>query len=396
MLNLKKSFNDSLSFVSNKVCILRLDLNLPKIDDKYSDFTRLDRVIPTISALLEEKAKLIIIAHAGRPVGINNKEFSLKPLQSILEKRLETRVYFCNDDIFGRKIERFIKKLEAKEVCLLENIRFYHQEEENEHTFAKRLASFGDIFINDSFSASHRKHASISGIGQYLPCFPGKLLEEEIMNIGKIFGNLHQNTVAILGGSKISTKLGIIQNLAKKFSKILIGGAMSNTILDSIGYEIGKSFTEHGFNKVAKEMMTEFKDKIIIPEDVICVNSLDSVEGITCDIKSVGNNNIIVDIGPKTRKRFYNEISRSENILWNGPLGMFEKKPFDNGTNYVASAMKVKKRGKFFSVAGGGDTISALKNSNFYNYFSYISTGGGAFLEFIEGKNLPGIEILNN
>lgn len=396
MINLKKSFEDCLSFASNKVCILRLDLNLPKVDGKYSDFTRLDKVIPTIESLVEENGKILIIAHAGRPKGIDNKDLSLKPLQSILEKKLNTNVHFCNDDIFDRKIERFIKKLEKREVGLLENIRYYHQEEENDLTFARRIASFGDIYINDSFSASHRDHASISGIGKFLPCFPGKLFEEEIKNMSQIFSNLHQNTIAILGGSKISSKLGIIENLAMKFNKILVGGAMANAILDGMGYEIGKSFNEQGFKKEVNEIMNTYKNKIIIPEDVICIPSLDSLDGISFDIKSVGKNDLIVDIGPKTRKRFFNEITNSENILWNGPLGMFEKKPFDNGTNFVASAVKRKNKNQFFSVAGGGDTISALKNSECFDFFSYVSTGGGAFLELIEGKKLPGIEILNN
>lgn len=396
MMNLKKSFNDCLAFASNKICILRLDLNLPIVDGQFSDFTRLEKVLPTLNSLIEENGKIIIVSHAGRPKGFDNKNLSLKPLQNIFEKKLDTKVYFCNEDIFDRKIERFIKKLKPKEVCILENIRFYHQEEQNDQTFAKRIASFGDIYINDSFSVSHREHASISGIGKFLPCFPGKLLEEEVKNMSKIFASLQANATAILGGSKISTKIGLIENLTKKFEKILIGGAMSNTLIQSLGYEIGKSLTENSYLKQSKEIMTNFKNKIVIPDDVICVSSLDSDDGITRDIKSISKNDIIVDIGPKTRKRFYNEVINSEIILWNGPLGIFEKKPFDNGTNYVASAIKFKNKKKFFSVAGGGDTISALKNSDFYDEFSYVSTGGGAFLEFIEGKKLPGIEILNN
>ena len=396
MINLKKSFNDCLSFASNKYCILRLDLNLPIVDGQFTDFTRLEKVLPTLNALIEENGKIIIVSHAGRPKGFDNKNLSLKPFQNIFEKKLGTKVYFCNEDIFDRKIERFIKKLQPREICILENIRFYHQEEQNDQTFAKRIASFGDIYINDSFSVSHREHASIHGIGKFLPCFPGKLLEEEVKNMSKIFASLQANATAILGGSKISTKIGLIENLAKKFEKILIGGAMSNTLIQSLGYEVGKSLTESNYLKQSKEVMKNFKNKIIIPEDVICVSSLDSDDGTTCDIKSISKNDIIVDIGPKTRKRFYNEVIDSEIILWNGPLGMFEKKPFDNGTNYVASAIKFKNKNKFFSVAGGGDTISALKNSDLYDEFSYVSTGGGAFLEFMEGKKLPGIEILNN
>ena len=397
MINLRKSFLDSLEFVNNKTAILRIDLNLPIFDGKVSDFTRMDKITPTIKGILNRNGKIIIISHLGRPKGINNKELSLKQLVPFLEEKIESKITFCNEDIFGKKIERIIKKMVPKDILLLENIRFYHQEEENDLSFSKRLASFGDIFINESFSTSHRNHSSISGIGTFLPSFPGSLFEFEIKNLSKIFRDSNRKTVAVLGGSKISTKLNLIDNLAKKFDKILIGGAMANTFLSSQGIDVGNSLKEPKLEQEAKQLLNEFKEKIIIPDDVIVVNSDKPDSNLTINVDSLsGSENVIMDIGPKTRKNFYNLISKSEILLWNGPLGYFEKIPFDNGSNYVASIVKVMHSKKFFSVAGGGDTISCIKNSGFYEFFSFISTGGGAFLELIEGKNLPGIEILNN
>ena len=396
MINLKKSFNDALEFCNNKVCILRVDLNMPIYDSEVTDHTRLDKVIPTIKKIIERNGKLILISHLGRPEGINHKDLSLKQIIPIMESKLDQKIKFSSDDVFGRKIDKTIKTLKTKEILLLENIRFYHHEEENDLTFSKRLASFGDIFINESFSTSHRKHASIFGLGNFLPCFPGQLFEYEVKNLSKIFRDLNKKSIAILGGSKVSTKIGLIENLCNKFDKILIGGAMANTFLAGSGHQIGDSLNEKNMEKEAQNLLKKFNNKIIIPEDVIVSNSVDESYPKTLDVKSVPNNEKIYDIGPKTRKLFFNEISKSEILLWNGPLGFFEKRPFDNGTNHVASAVKSMSSKRFFSVAGGGDTISALKNSEFIDYFSFISTGGGSFLELLKGKNLPGIEILNN
>ena len=397
MINLRKSFLDSLEFVNNKTAILRIDLNLPIFDEKVSDFTRMDKITPTIKGILNRNGKIIIISHIGRPKGINNKELSLKPLVPHLEEKVGSNITFCNEDIFGKKIERLIKKMVPKDILLLENIRFYHQEEENDRTFSKRLSSFGDIFINESFSTSHRNHSSIAGIGTFLPSFPGSLFEFEIKNLSKIFRDSNRKTIAVLGGSKVSTKLNLINNLAKKFDQILIGGAMANTFLASQGIDVGNSLKEPKLEQEAKQILNNFKERIIIPEDVIVVNPDKPNSNLTLNVDSLsGSDNVIMDIGPKTRKLFYNLIAKAEILLWNGPLGYFEKIPFDNGSNYVASVVKIMHSKKFFSVAGGGDTISCIKNSGFYEFFSFISTGGGAFLELIEGKILPGIEILNN
>ena len=398
MINLRKTFTDALEFVNNKYCIIRLDLNVPKVENKFTDLTRLEKIIPTLTELSSRGAKTIIISHMGRPDGLNDKDLSLKALSTEIEKNLNRKVEFCNEDIFSKKIEQKIKSIKPSTFLLLENIRFYSQEESNESTFSKRLSSFGDIYINESFSCSHRSHASIEGIPRYLPSFPGKLFEDELRNMGKLMKGLEidNNSITILGGAKISSKLNIIENLAQKFSKILIGGAMANTFLASKGINIGKSLSEFKMENDALEILNKYDSKIILPEDVILVKSIDDKENFASDVQNINSDMIIVDIGPRTRKRYYNEILKSSSVLWNGPLGLFEKPPFDNGTKYVGSAIKNFKSKRSFSAAGGGDTISCLKQTNVIDYFDFISTGGGAFLELIEGKMLPGIEILNN
>lgn len=396
MANLKKNFSDVLEFVSNKICFVRCDLNLPIVENKITDFTRLNDIIPTIEKIISRNGKIILISHLGRPKGKIDENLSLKIMVPHIEERLKKNIIFCKDDIFSSKTEEKIRRLPPKGVILLENIRFYKQEEENDIKFAKKLSEYGDIFINESFSTSHRNHASITGISSFLPCFPGKLLENEIKNLNVITKDLNQsNSVAILGGSKISTKVNIIDNLAKKFNKVLIGGAMANTFIASKGINIGKSFNEPRMQEKALMLIKKYKEKIVLPEDAIVSDSENSEVHRSIDIDKVKDNDLIYDIGPKTRKKFFNEIIQCEKLLWNGPLGFFEKKPYDNGTNYLASIVKSQKSKRFFSAAGGGDTISALRQSNFIDYFSFISTGGGAFLEFIEGKSLPGIEILN-
>ena len=396
MINLKRNFQDVLEFINNKVCLTRLDLNVPFIDGLVSDTTRVEKIIPTLKLLLNRNAKVVIISHRGRPKGKNIQDLSLKPLVKILEKQLGSSILFEENHINNEKTEKRIKNLKPGNILLLENIRFYSQEETNDPNFSKKIARLGDIYINDSFSTSHRNHSSISGVASFLPSFPGKLFEHELENLNIITKNLEETySLAILGGSKISTKIDVIENLLKKFKKILIGGAMANTFLAAKGINIGKSFCEIQMKKNAGEILKIGGSKILLPEDVVVANSEDGSDAESISISNISDNDYIYDIGPKTRKNFFNEIQKSKKILWNGPLGYFEKKPFDNGTNYIISSIKSLNSHKIFSAAGGGDTIAALKNSGNYDAISFVSTGGGAFLKFIEGKKLPGIEILN-
>ena len=396
MANLKKNFSDALEFVNNKVCIVRCDLNLPIVDNKVTDFTRLDEIIPTLEKLISRNGKIILISHLGRPKGKVDENLSLEIMIPHIEERLKRSITFCPEQILSSETAEKIKKLPPKGVILLENIRFYKQEEENDIKFSSKISEYGDIYINESFSTCHRSHASITGIPSFLPSFPGKLFEQEIKNLNVITKDLSQSrSVVILGGAKISTKVAIIESLIKKFNKVLIGGAMANTFIASQGIEIGRSFNEPKMQEKALTIIRKYGDKILLPEDAVISNSENPENHRSVDIKKIKSTDSIYDIGPKTRKRFYNEIIQCEKLLWNGPLGFFEKKPFNNGTNYIASVIKSQKSTKFFSAAGGGDTISALKQSGYIEDFSFVSTGGGAFLEFIEGKSLPGIEILN-
>ncbi len=398
MLALKKKFSDSFNFVVNKTVIVRADLNLPIFEGKITDFTRLEKIIPTFHELLNRNAKILVLSHFGRPKGIINNAYSLKPIIPELEKHLKKTVFFSTKDINTFKREELNKIFHSYDVVLQENIRFYPEEEKNDETFTKKLSSLGDIFVNECFSASHRAHSSILGIPTYLPSFPGKLLEHEVQNLKNLLSDSNSHkTIAIFGGSKVSTKIKIIEFYAKKFSKILLGGAMANTFLAAMGNKIGNSQYEKSMIKFAKEFIKIYEDKITLPVDAIVIktNEKDFNNYKVKRIDEIEKNEVIMDIGPQTRMKFFDEILLSEKLLWNGPLGLFEKKPFDAGTAFVMKSIKTNKSKNFFSVAGGGDTISMLKQADSFDNFSFVSTGGGAFLEFIQGVELPGLLALN-
>ena len=394
MITLKKKFTDITNFVFKKKVIIRADLNLPFYENKVSDFTRLEKIIPTIDFLLKNHSKIILISHFGRPNGEKDNELSLQLIKEEIEGCLKKELYFCDDNLKTLKREKINKILEKTDIVLLENIRFYPEEESNDDVFAKKIASLGDIYINECFSVSHRKHASIVGIPKYLPSFPGILLENEISNLKNLITINNTGTVAVFGGAKISTKLEIIEFYLSKFEKVIVGGAMANTFLKAKGLEIGNSLYEKAMLKKAGSFVENYTDKILLPEDVI-VLSQDQKNTEAKPTEIINKNDKIFDIGPKTRLKFYNQIVNSEKLLWNGPLGFYEKKPFDEGTNFVVKAVKNNKNKNFFSVAGGGDTISVLKQINAFQFFSFISTGGGAFLEFIRGQGLHGLDSLN-
>jgi phosphoglycerate kinase len=398
MITLKKKFSDSYNFLYNKKAIVRVDLNIPITNGKIEDDTRIQKILPTIKILLEKKASIILIAHLGRPNGEWDEKFSLKEIASEVSSIIGEEIYFEKNNIKNIESEYLDNLFKDFRIVLLENIRFYKEEEKNDKKFIKKISSFGDVYINECFSSCHRNHSSISGIPTYLPSFPGKLLEEEILNLKNLVlsSNIETN-IAVFGGAKVSTKLKIIDFYAKNYSQVIIGGAMANTFLSALGNEIGNSLYENKMVKTAKDLISIYGDKILLPKDVVVTSKKDLNLMLIKNIDEVEKDHLIMDIGPQTRMSFYNEIIKAENLLWNGPLGYFEKTPFDAGTNYVLKGVKNNKNKNFFSVAGGGDTISLLKKGGFFDCFSFVSTGGGAFLEFVQrGNSLPGLNSLNN
>ncbi len=397
MITLKKKFSDSYNFVFNKTVMMRVDLNVPINDGKITDSTRISKIVPTILKLLEQKAKIIIVTHLGRPKGDWNDDFSLSILIKEIESLTKKKVFFFKNNIKSVKRQDINEKFKVNDLVLLENIRFYPEEEKNEEKFVKKLSSFADIFINECFSCSHRAHASISGVPKFLPSFPGKLLENEILNLKNLFLVKNENEgVAVFGGSKISTKIKLIEFYARKFSKVLVGGAMANTILYAKGLNIGTSLHEKRMAQFCDNLIKEFREKILLPIDAIVVDKKFTSSPEVKLIEKIDKNDMIVDIGPQSRMLFYNELLKTNTLLWNGPLGLFERKPFDEGTEYVLGAVRSNKNKNFFSVAGGGDTISILNKVNCFNDFSFVSTGGGAFLEFVQGASMPGLTSLNH
>ena len=398
MITLKKKFSDSFNFLYNKKALVRIDLNVPIANGKIEDDTRIKKILPTLKILLEKKASIILITHLGRPNGEWDDNFSLKDLASEVSLIIGEEIYFEQKNINKIDSNYLNNIFKDYKIVLLENIRFYKEEEKNDMKFVKKISSFGDVFINECFSCCHRNHSSIAGIPSYLPSFPGKLLEEEILNLKNlILSSNTGNNIAVLGGAKISTKLKIIDFYAKNYSQVIIGGAMANTFLLALGNEIGESLHEKKMIKTARDLISIYGDKLLLPKDVVVTSKKDPSIVVTKTLSEIEKDHVIMDIGPQTRMLFYNEIIKAENLLWNGPLGYFEKKPFEAGTFYVLNAVKNNKNKNFFSVAGGGDTISLLKKGGFFDCFSFVSTGGGAFLEFIQrGNSLPGLNSLND
>ena len=396
MIILKKKFSDSYNFLYNKIVLLRVDFNVPIQDKKITDLTRIKKVIPTISKLMEYKAKIVLISHFGRPKGTWSDLYTLNPVAKELELLLKRKIFFYNQNIKNIDKKFLEERFNNHDLIMLENIRFYSEEEQKNDKFTKKLSSLADLFINECFSSSHRDHASISGIPKFLPSFPGMLLEIEIQNLKNLFlESNNQDSVAIIGGAKISTKLKLIEYYAQRYSKVIIGGAMANTILKSQNHEIGYSLFEKKMLGYVTKIFEKYKKKILVPLDVVVTDKKLEKKPSVKLVNEVDKKDMIVDIGPQTRMFFFNEIINTKILLWNGPLGMFETKPFDEGTNYVLKAIKANKNKNFFSVAGGGDTIAMLNQTNCFEDFSFVSTGGGAFLEFIQGADMPGLNSLN-
>ena len=386
----------NLENLNKKIVLLRLDLNVPLKNGKILDQTRIDKILPILSFLIEKKSKILVVSHIGRPKGKVDKDLSLKPICENLEKKLNKRISLIQDDILDLKKENlFINSNE--QIIFLENIRFYDEEEKNDCNFSKNLSRLADIFVNDAFSCSHRAHASISKITEFLPSYAGIQLEKEINALTKITKEIKKPISCIIGGSKISTKVGIIKNLIPKFDNIIIVGGMANNILNYKGHPIGKSIKEINIEILVEEIFKTAKNyscKILYPEDVVVGKSM-SGNGEIKLLKNIKKDDFILDIGPKTINRIKDIIENSKTILWNGPAGYFENPSFALGSIEIAKKIVEKnKNDGFFSVAGGGDTIAVINQINALKNFNFVSTAGGAFLEFLEGKELPGIKAL--
>ncbi len=392
MKNIKDQEN-----LNQKKILLRLDLNVPLNNGRITDQTRIDKILPIINFLLEKKSKIIIISHVGRPKGKANKDLSLKPICENLEKKINKKIKLVEENIYKLNKEDLFADSKYQ-IVFLENIRFYEEEEKNDLKFSKHLAGLADIFVNDAFSCSHRAHASVSKITDFLPSFAGLQFETEISALKKVTSDIKKPITFIIGGSKISSKIGVIKNLIPKFDNIIIVGGMANNILSYKGNIIGKSLKEDNCEKIINEIFKSSKDhscSIIYPEDVLVGKNTEDKSQIKL-INEIAIDDIILDIGPKTITKIKNIIESSETILWNGPAGYFENPNFANGSFEIAKKIVEKnKNNLIYSVAGGGDTIAVLNQINAINDFDFVSTAGGAFLEYLEGKELPGIKALN-
>ena len=383
--------------LDDKYVLLRLDLNVPLNNGIVTDQTRIDKILPIINFLLSKNSRIIVISHVGRPNGKKNNNLSMRPICKNLEEKINKKIKLINNDIFKLKKEDLFKDKED-EIIFLENIRFYKEEEKNDTSFAKQLASLADLFVNDAFSCSHRTHTSVSKITEFLPSFAGLQLEAELNALKKVTSEIKKPVTCIIGGSKISTKIGIIKNLIPKFNNIIIVGGMANNILHHKGNETGKSIKEENCEAIIEEIFEKSKQhscSITFPIDVLVGKNLRSNSEVK-ELNEINEDDLILDIGPKTINTIKKVIEKSETVLWNGPAGYFENPNFANGSYEIAKAIVKKNKNKsIYSVVGGGDTISLINKINVIKNFNFVSTAGGAFLEYLEGKDLPGIKALS-
>ena len=383
--------------LDQKKVLLRLDLNVPLKNGIITDQTRIDKILPIINFLLSKNSRIIILSHVGRPKGKKNNDFSMKPICESLEKKINIKIKLVSDDVFQLKKEDLFKNIEDK-IIFLENIRFYEEEEKNDVLFAKQLASLADLFVNDAFSCSHRTHASLCKITEFLPSFAGLQLETELSALKKVTTEIKKPITCIIGGSKISTKIGIIKNLIPKFNNFIIVGGMANNILNFKGYQIGKSIKEENCEKIIQEIFETSKKyscTITFPKDVLVGNNLNDKSNIK-NLNEINGDDLILDIGPKTINSIKKVIENSKTVLWNGPAGYFENPNFASGSYEIAEAIIKKNENRsIYSVVGGGDTIALINKINAIKKFNFVSTAGGAFLEYLEGKDLPGIKALS-
>ena len=382
----------------NKTVLVRFDLNVPldEVGGQIND--RLTRIKSTINQLQELNSKIVILSHLGRPKGIVNNHLSLKRIIVQLEEVLNAKINFINDCI-GDDVKKKINSFDQNSIILLENCRFHKEEEENNLEFAKKLSELADAYVNDAFGCVHRSHASVDAITKYMPSYVGNLLEEELTNLYKITEEPESPSITILGGSKISTKISVLKNLSRKMDSIVICGGMANNFLAHDGHDIKNSLIEKDVDNLVEEIISHAKKnncKLITPVDVVSATEIKKNAKVQISaVDQIRDGNMILDIGPKTIETIKNELNKSKSVFWNGPVGVFETKPFDKGTAQIAMFIAEKSINKLIqSFAGGGDTIAALELAGVKNKFSYVSTGGGALLELLEGKKLPGLVTL--
>jgi len=382
--------------VAGKRILMRVDFNVPLEKGKVMDDTRIKETLPTIKFLLQKKAKVILMTHLGRPDGKVVKDLRLDPVAKQLSKLLKKPVRKL-DDCIGEKVEKEVAAMKPGQVILLENTRFYAEEEKNDDKFSKELAKLGDIFVVDAFGTAHRAHASTFGVAKYLPAYAGFLMEKEVTILGNLMEKVKHPLTLIIGGAKIDTKIGLIGSFINKADYFIIGGGLANTFMAAEGFDVGKSLYEKDKVELAQEIMLSaeaMKENFVLPEDVVVADEIsDKAETITLPIEDVEGKMIILDVGKKSLIEYAKILKKSKTVIWNGPMGLFEKKPFAHGTRTIARLLASLKGTQ--TILGGGDTVDAINNFGISEKkFTHVSTGGGAMLEFLEGKILPGVLIV--
>lgn len=388
----KKSVRDI--DVKGKRVLVRVDFNVPLKDGQVTDDTRIKAALPTIDYLVKNGAKVILASHLGRPKGQVKEEFRLDPVAQRLSDLLDNEVIKA-DDCIGDEPKEAVSKMQDGDVLLLENVRFHSGEKENNPQFAKQLAELADIYVNDAFGAAHRAHASTAGVAEHLPAVAGFLMQKELEMLGQAVGNPKKPFVAIIGGAKVSDKIGVIENLLQKVNTLIIGGGMANTFLKAKGYDVGKSLVEEDKIDLAKELLQKAsgnKVELMLPFDAVVADSIENPSNIkTVAVDSVPEGYMILDVGPNTAEEFAKVVRKAGTVVWNGPMGVFEEDAFAKGTEEVARALA---NSEAISVIGGGDSAAAVHKTGVSDRITHISTGGGASLQFLEGKKLPGVEAL--
>ncbi len=383
-----------------KRILVRVDFNVPMQDGEVTDATRIERAAATLKELTEKGGKVVAVSHFGRPKGQVQPSMSLAPIAKALSKALGGKEVLFAEDCIGDQADKIVSQLGEGQIVLLENLRFHAGEEKNDPGFADALALLGDAYVNDAFSCSHRAHASVVGVAERLPAYAGRLMQAELDALEAALGGAERPTAALIGGAKVSSKLDVIGHLLDRMNLLIIGGGMANTFLHAKGTAVGKSLAEKDLADTARSIMADAEAKgveIVLPSDAVVAREFkENADTRTCTIDEVHGDEMILDIGPGSIAEISGKLNNTKTLLWNGPVGAFEVLPFDQGTNMVATAAaELTQSGQLKTVAGGGDTVAALIHADVLDKFSYVSTAGGAFLEWLEGKELPGVAALH-